>query len=253
MPFPKILLLASLGASLAVAQQKAPTDAASLAAGKKLYEFHCAFCHGKGDDGMAANLVTTNLVHAPTDTALLGIIRGGIPGGGMPAALGMTDEEMWQVAGYVRSLGRVAPTSVPGDVAAGKAIYDGKGGCAGCHMTSGSGGKRGPDLTYIGATRSPLNLRTSIVEPDAALVGGWVMTRVTRKDGTRVSGIRLSEDNFQINLRTGAGQLISIQKSDTTNIQRDLTKSSMPSYAKSLSASELDNLIAYLFTLRGGL
>jgi putative heme-binding domain-containing protein len=120
-------------------------------------------------------------------------------------------------------------------------------------MISGVGGKLGPDLTHIGAMRSPSNLRTSIVEPDATMVSGWVMTHVTRKTGGKTSGIRLSEDQFQINLRALNGQLISIQKSDTTNIQRDLTKSSMPSYAKSLSATELENLIAYLFTLRGGL
>jgi putative heme-binding domain-containing protein len=252
MRFTKFLLLAGLAASLAAAQQSAPSDEASLAAGKKLYEFHCSFCHGKGSDGFAANLVTPVLVHAPSDSSLVAVIKNGL-GGGMPGALGMTEQEMWQVAGYVRSLGRSAPTSIPGDPVAGKAVYNGKGGCAGCHMISGVGGKLGPDLTHIGAMRSPSNLRTSIVEPDTTMVSGWVMTHVTRKTGGKVSGIRLSEDQFQINLRALNGQLISIQKSDTTNIQRDLTKSSMPSYAKSLSATELENLIAYLFTLRGGL
>jgi putative heme-binding domain-containing protein len=101
--------------------------------------------------------------------------------------------------------------------------------------------------------RSPGNLRTSIVEPDAAMVSGWVMTHVTLRAGGKVSGIRLSEDQFQINLRAMNGKLTSIAKADTTSIQRDLSKSSMPSYAKSLSPAELDNLIAYLFTLRGGL
>jgi quinoprotein glucose dehydrogenase len=241
-----VLLAAGLGA-----QMRVPTDQASLDAGKKNYQFHCAFCHGKGDDGMAANLVTPNLVHAPTDTSLVALIKAGIPGGGMPPALGMNEDEILQVAGYVRSLGRSAPTSVPGDVAAGKAIFAGK--CQGCHMVAGQGGRLGPDLTLIGAMRSPSNLRTSILEPDAAMVGGWVMTMITKKDGSKVNGIRLSEDNFQINVRTGNGQLVSVSKADTTSIQRNLTKSSMPSYAKTLSATELDNLIAYLFTLRGGL
>jgi len=249
-PMRTLLLLAL--ASLAGAQDKAPSDPASLAAGKKLYDFHCAFCHGKGDDGMAANLVTPVLVHAPSDAALVSVIKNGL-GGGMPGALGMTNEEMWQVAGYVRSLGRTAPTSVPGDVAAGKAIFNGKGGCAGCHMVAGQGGKLGPDLTHIGVMRSPSNLRTSIVDPNAAIVSGWVMTHITTKDGRKLSGIRLSEDQFQINIRANNGQLLSIAKADSTNIQRDLSKSSMPSYAKTLTSTELDNLIAYLFTLRGGL
>ncbi len=248
----RFLLLPLLAAS-AWAQQTAPMDPASLASGQKLYQFHCAFCHGKGDDGMAANLVTPTLLHAPSDSSLVNLIRNGIPGGGMPAALGMTDSEMWQVAGYVRSLGRSAPTSIPGDPAAGKAVYNGKGACSSCHMIAGVGGRLGPDLSAIGATRSPSNLRNSIVEPNAAMVAGWVMTRISTKDGRKLSGIRVHEDNFQISIRVPNGQLLSFQKADTISIDRDLTKSSMPSYAKSLSSTELDNLIAYLFTLRGGL
>lgn len=253
MRFTRILYLAGSLAAAGWAQSTLPMDPASLAAGKKSYDFHCAFCHGKGDDGMAANLVTPNLVHAPTDSSLLNIIRTGIPGSDMPPALGMTDTEMAQVAGYVRSLGRSAPTRVAGDTAKGKALYNGKGGCAGCHMVGGVGGRSGPDLTLIGAMRSPSNLKTSIVDPNAAMVGGWTMVRVTMKDGRKVSGIRLNENNFQISLRDGKSQLLTIDKSTTSAIERDITKSSMPNYSKVFNAEELDNLTAYLFSLRGGL
>jgi len=228
-------------------------DAASLQAGLKSYQFHCAFCHGKGDDGMAANLVTPNLVHAPTDTSLLNIIRSGISGTDMPPALGMSEEEMLQVAGYVKSLGRSAATSIAGDASSGKALYMGKGGCAGCHMVGGAGGRMGPDLTLIGAMRSPSNLRTSIVDPSAAMVGGWTMVHVTLKSGAKVNGIRLNEDNFYISLRDGKGAMQTIAKSDTTKIDRDLNKSSMPSYEKVFSPAEMTDLIAYLFSLRGAI
>ena len=92
-----------------VAQAQLPKDAASLAAGKKLYEYHCAFCHGRGDDGFAANLVSPRLPHAPTDSSLFNTIKNGIPGTDMAASLGITDKEVWQVAAFVRSLGRSAP------------------------------------------------------------------------------------------------------------------------------------------------
>ena len=221
--------------------------------GQKLYQFHCAFCHGKGDDGFAANLVTPNLVHAPTDTSLLNIIRNGIPGTDMPPALGMTDAEMAEVAGFVRALGRTAPSSVPGDAAKGKVLYSTKGGCSGCHMLEGKGGRSGPDLTQIGAMRSPSNLRTSIIAPDAAMVGGWTMVHATMKDGRKISGMRLNEDNFYLSLRDSKAQLQTIDKSATSSIQRDINKSSMPNYSKVFNAEELDNVIAYLFSLRGGL
>jgi len=244
----------SLWCALALSGQiQAPTDEASLREGHTLYQFHCAFCHGKGDDGMAANLVSPNLVHAPTDSALLNIIRNGIGGSDMPPALGMSDQEMLKVAGYVRSLGRTAPTSIPGDKAKGKALYMGKGGCANCHMIEGSGGRMGPDLTQIGVMRSPSNLKTSIVEPDAALVGGWTMVRLTLKSGQRLNGIRLNEDNFYISLRDGKNQIHTVAKADTTNVVRDINKSSMPGYAKVFNESEMTDLIAYLFSLRGSL
>jgi cytochrome c oxidase cbb3-type subunit III len=249
----RITILSIWFAVATFAQMKAPTDEASLKNGHKLYQFHCSFCHGKGDDGMAANLVSPNLVHAPTDSALVNIIRNGIPGTDMPAALGMTDQEMLEVAGYVRSLGRTAPTSIPGDKAKGAALYKGKGGCANCHMVNGAGGRLGPDLSQIGAMRSPSNLRTSIVDPNAAMVGGWTMVHVTLKSGTKVNGIRLNEDNFQISLRDGKGKIQTIAKAETVKIDRDLTKSSMPSYEKVFSAEEMTDLIAYLFSLRGAL
>lgn len=234
-----------------VGQSPLPTDSASLASGKTLYQFHCAFCHGKGDDGMAANLVSANLVHAPTDAALIGVIRAGIPSGGMPPALGMNDSEILQLAGYVRSLGRSAPTTVAGDASAGKALYEGKGRCANCHMVQGEGGRSGPDLSIIGATRSPSNLRASIVNPNAALSAGWTMVRATLKSGGTVSGIRLNEDNFYLHLRESNGQIRSLGKAETSKITRDLAKSSMPSYQSVFTAAELDNLVAYLFTLKG--
>lgn len=249
----RLILIGLMFAGGVRAQLSAPLDKASLSEGKTQFEVHCAFCHGRGDDGFAANLVSPNLVHAPTDTALVSIIRNGILGTDMPPALGMTEEQMLQVAGYVRSLGRSAPITVAGDAAAGKAIYQGKGGCGGCHMVGGAGGKMGPDLTLIGAMRSPGNLRTSIVDPNATIAGGWTMVHVTPKTGAQVDGIRLSEDNFRINLRDGRGKIQSIAKDQTTAITRDLTKSSMPSYQGRLSAKELDDLVAYLFSLRGAM
>jgi cytochrome c oxidase cbb3-type subunit 3 len=249
----RLTILSLWFAVASFAQLKAPQDEASLRSGHTLYQFHCSFCHGKGDDGMAANLVTPNLVHAPTDSSLVNIIRSGIAGTDMPPALGMSDQEMLQVAGYVRSLGRTAPTSIAGDKAKGKALYMGKGGCAGCHMVEGAGGRMGPDLTLIGAMRSPSNLRSSIVEPSASMVGGWTMVHVTLKTGAKLNGIRMNEDNFYISLRDGKGKITTVAKADTTKIDRDLTKSSMPSYDKVFSAEEMTDLIAYLFSLRGAM
>ena len=239
-----------LTVSLSAAQAQIPKDAASLAAGKKLYEYHCAFCHGRGDDGFAANLVNPHLPHAPTDSALFNVIKNGIPGTDMAASLGMADKEIWEVAAFVRTLGRSAPQKVAGDPAKGAAAFKTR--CSGCHMVSGSGGRMGPDLSDIGAKRSPANLRTSIVDPNASIVPGWAMARITLADGSRVSGVKINEDQFSVMIREGNGRIHHIAKADAKQVDVD-SKSSMPSYQGVIPDGELADLVAYLFSLRGGL
>jgi putative heme-binding domain-containing protein len=237
-----LLLLVSLSC-LGLAQD--------LREGERLYKFHCAFCHGKGDDGMAANLVSPQLVHAPTEEALLGIIRNGIPGSDMPASLGMSDSDIRSVAAYVRALGRSAPASVPGDVARGRELYMGKAGCAGCHMVAGKGGINGPDLSTIGIERAPASLRASIVAPDESIPPRWMRAVVKTKSGTTASGVLVNEDNFGIFLRAGNGRVQYIDKASVASIERGYTRSIMPSYAKTLSEAELTDVVAFLFSLRG--
>jgi putative heme-binding domain-containing protein len=248
----RILLLLLPISALLVWAQPLPNDAASLKAGKTQYEFHCAFCHGRGDDGFAANLVSPRLPHAPSDASLVNIIRNGIPGTDMPPALGMTDPEIRQVAAYVRTLGRAAPQKVPGDAKRGQAIYNGKGGCNVCHMIQGSGGRYGPDLTAIGAMRSPANLRAAITDPDAAISPAWVLMEAEFRGGSKVAGIRLNEDLFSLQLRDASGKIHSLPKDNLVSVRKDLSKSVMPSYKTQLSSAELDDLIAYLFSLKGG-
>ena len=234
------------------AEGQIPSDAASLAAGKKLYEFHCAFCHGKGDDGMAANLMSANLPHAPSDTALFNILKNGIPGTDMPAALGLSDAEAWQVAAFVRGLGRAAPQAVAGEKSKGAVSFKTR--CASCHMVNGVGGRMGPDLSDVGAKRSPMNLRTSILDSDAAVVAGWGVATIEMLGGKKISGVLLNEDQFQMVLRDSKGKMIVIDKTDTVKIkeiERSL-RSGMPSYRGRIADPELDDLVAYLFSLRGG-
>jgi putative heme-binding domain-containing protein len=241
-----LLLLLSVWA----AQAQMPKDSASLTAGKKLYEYHCAFCHGKGDDGFAASLVSPRLPHAPTDNALFNVVKNGIPGSDMAAALGMTDKEIWQVAAFVRSLGRSAPQSVPGDASRGAAAFQAR--CSGCHMVNGAGGRTGPDLSDVGAKRSPANLRTSILDANASIVPGWAIARVTLTKGGTVSGVKINEDQFSVMIREANGKIHHIAKADAGRIDV-ASQSSMPSYRGVIPESELTDLVAYLFSLRGGM
>src|SRR2546421_189781 len=97
---------------------KLPTSAADLAKGEKLFEAHCARCHGpKGEGSRGPQLAVPKLRRAPDDAALLKIVDDGIRGTEMPGANSMTPHEQRQTAAYVRSLGRLPSKPVPGDPA----------------------------------------------------------------------------------------------------------------------------------------
>lgn len=225
---------------------------ADLTHGKQLYENQCSVCHGQtGTGGKGARLAQPRLRHAPDDGALVSVIANGIPGTEMPNAWQMTERELWQVAGYVRSMGRIPVVKLPGDAARGKVLYDLKGGCAACHIVNGSGVAIGPELTEIGARRSAEYLREALVKPGATVPEQFLVISATTRDGKSVRGERITEDIFTIQLRDAAGRLHSLRKADLTSFKKLPHESLMPGYESKFSAGELDDVVNYLATLRG--
>jgi len=257
-------LLLALG-SFAAAQNTAPkNDTASkdviatltaddIAQGKRLFVGHCAYCHAMGGTGdRGPSLTRPDLLRAPDNPALFKLIKNGIEGSEMPGAWQMTDHEIWQVAGYVRSLGRTQTGPVPGDPARGKSIFEGKGACSSCHIVNGSGGALGPDLSKVGSRRSPAYLGKALTDPGSALPEGFLMVRVVSRDGGAIEGIRLNEDTFTIQIRDLGNRLHSFRKADLAEFNKEFGKSPMPSYKATLEAAEIIDLVAYLAGLRGG-
>jgi len=221
--------------------------------GKRLYRAQCSDCHGpRGEGGRGPSLNRPVLRHAGDDAALVNIVSRGIPGTEMPRS-GMSPRQAQQVAAFVRSLGRAAPAAVPGDPARGAHLYAGKGGCARCHTISGRGGALGPDLTDIGGRRSASYLRAALVDPQATVPEDFLQVRVTTRDGRRLTGVRLNEDAFSIQLRDLSEQIHSFWKSEIAELSKDWGQSPMPGYGTLLTAAEIDDLIAYLASLQGRL
>jgi mono/diheme cytochrome c family protein len=92
-----------------------------LASGKKLYDRHCAECHGQNGDGVSEiaaamasdeirppNLIDDMWEHGSTDGEIFVSIRDGVGGPGAMKGLngrpGVGPTEMWQMVSYVRSL-----------------------------------------------------------------------------------------------------------------------------------------------------
>ena len=136
------------------------------------------------------------------------------------------------------------------DAAAGEAIFQGKGGCTQCHSVGNRGGSVGPDLSEIGVMRLPRSLRLAITDPDAEIFREYFTTTIETNGGRRFEGITLNEDDISIQLRDVSGTPRSFLKTNIKDVQRE-ERSLMPSYAAKLSAGEIDDLVAYLRTLRG--
>jgi putative heme-binding domain-containing protein len=151
----------------------------------------------------------------------------------------------------VRTLGRIAPQKATGDVASGARLYAGKGGCAACHTIGGRGGAVGPDLSDIGARRNLAFLRESLINPEAAVPDGFLQVQLVTKNGSRMTGVRLNEDTFSIQIRDLSGGFRSFFKTELAELSKQPGKSPMPSYTGVFTASELDDVVAYLDSLRG--
>ena len=246
-----------LVANASVRAQAPPETAANdLARGKRLFEGQCARCHGiKGTGGAGASLTRPVLRHAADDEDIFAIIQDGIPGTAMPGNWFMTDQEIRDVAHYVRSLGRTAPEPLPGDVERGKQVFA-KNDCAECHIVQGQGDSVGPELTDVGARRGLDFLRKAVVHPgsevplDEAGYAAYLPVVAATSDGRVVTGTRINEDTFTIQLRDQKNRIHSLRKRDLDGF-RKTGVSTMPAYGRVLSRGDVDHLVSYLAGLRG--
>jgi putative heme-binding domain-containing protein len=214
----------------------------------------CSYCHSNdGTGGRGANLTLGEYRFGGSDEQLFETIRNGIPGSDMPPTRG-PDDDIWRLVAFVKRLGSqgLNEPKAPGDPAAGKSLYENKGRCTTCHAIGPEGGVIGPDLTRVGRRRQLKYLEESIVSPEADLPLNYRAVRVSTLSGETVTGIRLNEDDMSIQLRDMNGNLRSFLKDKVKEIQRD-RPSLMPSYASVFSKKEIEDLVAYLSTLRGTL
>ena len=104
----------------------------------------------------------------------------------------------------------------------------------------------GPDLSNLASVRPILAIREAIVDPDADGAIGYHAVSVTLKDGKTLKGVARNRSNYSLQLQDRDGNLHLINMADVKDMT--LSKGSpMPKdYGKRFSATELDDLVAYL-------
>jgi putative heme-binding domain-containing protein len=219
--------------------------------GRKLWSANCAVCHGaEGKGGRGTDLTSGKFRHGGTDDDLYRAVRNGIPGTEMPG-FPLSGVESMQLLAFVRALGRAATPPPPaGDAARGRALFTGSGQCIGCHRVGDTGSRIGPDLSDVGTRLPPADLLASLLRPDERVLPiHWYVRAVTR-DGRTLTGRRLNEDTYSVQLIDAQDRLVSLVKQDLREYQL-IKKSPMPGYEGKLTGEQLGDLVAYLSSLKG--
>jgi len=209
------------------------------------FRINCAFCHGLGarGGGRGPDLTRARKRHGDSDAELFRTINQGVAGTAMPPngttgqGVGMTDEEIWQVIAYLRSVQVKTPEHPLGNAAHGKELFYGDANCSGCHMLEGKGGRLGPDLTSVGGARAAGYIVDSVRNPSRRLAQGlteatkefpqeYETVTVVTPEGKQITGVTLNEDSFTVQVML------------------------MPAYDTSLlSDKDLQDLVTYLLSV----
>jgi putative heme-binding domain-containing protein len=222
-------------------------DPAAIQAGASLFRERCADCHGADAKGVSGPDLTRLWATADADQRVLQTIRSGIPGTIMPAS-SAPDPQLRAIVAYLRSISTSRSETSSGNAASGEGIFAAR--CATCHRVNGRGGRLGPDLSRIPASQNNQLLTRAIRDASASFTSGYEPITLTMRDGRQIRGTRKGEDVFSIQLMDARERLQGYLKADLREVTRD-KKSLMPDFTPDqLNERDLNDVLAYLGTLR---
>jgi len=151
---------------------------------------------------------------------------------------------------YLRTIAVTAPAEAPsGNAANGERIFRVQ--CASCHRSNGRGGRLGPDLSRIGLARSRAVLVRRIRGAMENSLTGYEPVTVTTQNGQTVQGVKKNEDLFSVQIMDSRERIQGYLRSDVRSVA-DGKQSAMPVFGPDrLNESDLNDLLAYLSTLKG--
>lgn len=254
------LALVASGDALAQARTEHATNplagqAPAVRQGQNIYRGRCAVCHGIDAKGYrGSDLTSGDWVHGGSDRQIFATITTGVAGTEMPGNTSLSEDEVWMLVAYLRTLSAPGgPVAERGDAARGEELFWAAGGanCGRCHMIGARGGRLGPNLSRIGASRSASALEREIRSPGEVIPIGFETITVTTREGRKIRGVRKNEDTFSVQVMTAAEDILSFAKPDVT-VDTEPLRSLMPGYGpERVSDRDLHDMVRYLRTLRG--
>jgi cytochrome c oxidase cbb3-type subunit 3 len=231
-------------------RRPAPPENEEAARGQTQYTASCAFCHGADATGARGpDLLRSPIVAHDVKGNMIGdVVHNGRPDKGMPA-LPLTDAQIADIAAYLhwRIAEGLSSSEVPngypaeklltGNVQAGKAFFEGEGGCTKCHSATG-------DLANVSGKYSAIDLEAQMLYPE----GNFKTAKITTKSGEVVEGKLNHLDEFSVAVTDANGWFhayarneVKVEVTDKLAVHRALLDK--------LSQKQMHDLYAYVHTL----
>ncbi len=229
------------------------TNASGLAeAGGGLFRQNCAFCHGRDAMGgeTGPDLTQSKLVQADVNGDKISpVVREGRIEKKMPA-FNFSSQELLSLVAFIHARETAAASQKgkrrgvevadlqTGNVQAGKAYFNGAGGCSKCHSPGG-------DLSGIATRFQGLQLEERMLYPR----GAKSKVMVTQANGQQIEGILAYQDEFVIGLHDSAGTYHSWPTRKVKFKIDSPVEAHVDQFPK-YTDDDIHNLMAYLQTLR---
>ena len=121
--------------------------------------------------------------------------------------------------------------------------------CLSCHRLDGKGGDLGPDLTIIGAGRSPDKLLESVLWPNRQIREGFMAIKVLTDEGQVFTGYKLKETDSELHLKDTSTKTVRRIAKDSIDEMFDAGSIMPKGLTDGMTREEVRDMIRFLSEL----
>ena len=228
-------------------RQKVDPEAAKR--GRAIYAANCINCHGvlaKGTDNGGPDLIRSALLLRDRLGNELGPALKTLPGHNT----GLSAAEVTDLTHFLKQLIEASaknrnpvtpPNVLTGDAEAGRAYFNGAGGCTKCHSATG-------DLAGIGGkVAEAVDLQQRFLFPRRTKP---LQAKVTPAGGSAVTGQIIRVDDFNVAIRDAQGQFHDFKRAPDVRVEIDDPLAAHQALLDVLSDKDIHNVVRYLDSLK---